>query len=647
MSDFEEIIKKEKERQRKERWEGTMLDYLKLVYQNPKIAANAAGRVYEMIISKGYEKIQGSETKFIEAQRRYNFFSDSLFGIEESVDKIVRFLKAGSAGSETGKRILLLMGPPSSGKSTMLTLIKRGLEQYSEEVPLYAIKGCPMYEDPLHLIPRKMRAEWSKRLGIGMIEGDLCPVCRFRLKSEFRDESGVVNWEQVPVERIYLSERARVGIGKFQPSDPKSQDVSELIGSIDLSKITIYGEGDPRAYNLNGELEIGNRGIVEFVEMLKTDIKLLYILITVAQEKVIKAPNFPEIFVDTVVIAHTNQTEFEKFKAEKANEALHDRIFLIEVPYPLRVDDEEKVYKKLIRESGFSGIHIAPHTLKVAAMFGILTRLAESELCPSKVKKMKIYNGDPEIEEKDSAKIDVRELREEGRKKGEGMNGISSRFITDAINSALAGAADESNCITPIDVLRELRSTFSHKIGFTQEERSQYEQCLREAAEEYKEIVKKEVNKAFIHAYEDQARTLFNNYLIHITAYVNEKKIKDPITKEEVPPDENLMRSIEEQVGVSEAGKDDYRKQILIFKASLPEGEKFSFDTYKPLREAIEKKLFSDIKNMVDLALSETALKDEDVKKRRNDVLEVLKEKGYCVHCAEELLKFAGRILRE
>jgi serine protein kinase len=287
---FQKIIEEQRKEGKKIQWEGTCLDYLALVKHNPAVAQLAPGRIYNMVMLEGTEPIkEATKIPDYEDMVGYKFFSDELFGLEEPLHDIMRFFKAGARRTETGKRILILVGPVSSGKSTIATMLKRGLEQ--DPTPIYAIKGCPMHEEPLHLIPMDQRPRWEEILGV-KIEGDLCPMCRFNLveNDRYRDERGHVLWEQFPVVALKLNERARIGIGTFQPSDPKNQDVSELIGRVDLSKITRYGETDPRAYNLDGELEIANRGLVEYIEILKCDIKFHYILITVAQEQLVKHP---------------------------------------------------------------------------------------------------------------------------------------------------------------------------------------------------------------------------------------------------------------------------------------------------------------------------------------------------------------------
>jgi serine protein kinase len=478
-------------------------------------------------------------------------------------------------------------------------------------------------------------------------------MCNFNLtkNDKYRDESGNILWEKYPVTQIHLDESERIGIGTFQPSDPKNQDIAELIGRVDLSKITQYGETDPRAYNLDGELEVANRGMMEYVEILKCDIKFHYILITVAQEQTLKAPGFPQIYVDEVILSHTNQTEFEKFKSAKENEALHDRMYPIYVPYNLRVNEEERIYKKMVERSEFKDVHLAPNTLTSMAQFAILTRLSESQLCPNYIKKMKYYNGDESPEKDKSDKVDMIQLRLEGKTKSEGMFGISPRFVINALNVAL-GQKEEKNCINPLDAIRALRANFEHHIGFSEEEKAKYLNLLTGEKDsviaEFKEAAKKEVNKAFLFAYEDQAQALFDNYMKNATAFCLKKKMRDPITNDDQEPDEKLMRSIEELIGVSDNSKKEFRQGIFVFKADCQDRDKdFTFDSYTPLKEAIEKKLIGDLKNVVSLTISDKTRKDPKTIKRRQDALDALLQKGYCPVCAENLLQFVGDLLRK
>ncbi len=647
--DFKDLIEESRRQETVALWEGTCLEYMVRVKEDPAIAQLAPGRLYNMVMEPGTESV-GEDLLLpdYEDMVRYLFFDEEIFGLEEPLHDIMKFFKAGARRAETGKRILILVGPVSSGKSTIAALLRRGLER--DPTPIFAIKGCPIHEEPLHLIPRDHRAKWEEILDV-KIEGDLCPVCRFKLleQDEFRDGEGNVLWEQFPVVQIQLDERARCGIGTFQPSDPKNQDIAELIGRVDLSKITQYGETDPRAYKLDGELEIANRGLMEYIEILKCDIKFHYILITVAQEQVLKAPGFPQIYVDEVIVSHTNQTEFDKFKAIKENEALHDRMYPIYVPYNLRIDDEEKIYQKMIDRSAFQEVHLAPHALKTAAQFAVLTRMTESDLCPNLVKKMKYYNGDA-ITDKDQEKLDLIQLRLEGKRKGEGMSGISPRFVVNGLSVAM-GAKEQANCINPLDVIRALRANFEHHIGFTEEDKARYLNLLvgekDSVLSEYREVAKKEVNRAFLFAYEDQAQALFDNYMKNATAYCTQSKIRDPVTGDEEDPDERLMRSIEEMIGISENAKREFRQGIFVFKSvAIDQGKDFDFSTYQPLQEAIERKLIGDLKNVVSLTISDKTRKDPKTVKRRQDAAEALQQKGYCPVCADNLLQYVGDILR-
>jgi len=644
---FDKIIANQKEESKFEKWEGNIVDYLKLVKEDPKIATFAPGRIYNMIAEHGTSDVDDSfKLRGYEDLVKYNFFDNKIFGILEPIHDIMRFLKAAARRTETGKRILILVGPVSSGKSTIAALLKRGLEE--DPISKYVIKGCPIHEEPLHAIPLNNRDFWEEQLNV-KIEGVLCPACQHKLDTEFT-ENGVVNWDKLPVEKIKFSEQKRIGIGTFQPSDPRSQDVTELIGRVNMAKVARYGETDPRAFSFDGEIQVANGGLIEMVELLKTDIKLQYVLISLAQEQVIKSPGFPQMYIDTLVIAHTNMTEFDIFKADKKNEALHDRMYPVFVPWNLRVDDEIKIYEKMINESDFRDIHIAPHTLKVAAQFAILTRLVESTKVSNKIEKMKLYNG--EISEGfKKTDIDIKELRQEGKNKGEGLNGISPRFIINALNVAL-GAKEDKKCVNAIDIIRALRDNFTHHIGISEEDVDHYLNLLvgdkDSVSSEYKEIAKKEVNMAFLYAYDDQANALFENYMKNITAYCLKEKVYDSVTGEYSDPDEKLMRSLEELIPVPENSKAEFRNGIFVYKShALEQGKSFKYKDYPPLQEAIEKKLMSDLKPMVSLSLADKSVTNPKAKKRREKALQTLLEKGYCEECANVLLAFVGEILRK
>ena len=648
LKDMRQVILDQRKEKETTLWEGKAIDYLLKVRANPEIACLAPERIYNMISGKGKDMVDESlKTRGYEDLASYKFFDKKIYGTLEPIHDIMKFLKASARRTETGKRILIMVGPVSSGKSTIASLIKKGLE--ADTVPKYVIKGCPIHEEPLHLIPETDRPYWNDQLGV-TIEGTLCPACQQMLELEHQNEDGSLRWEDVPVEQVKFSEQKRIGIGTFQPSDAKSQDISELIGRVNMSKMTRYGETDPRAYQFNGELQVANGGLIEYIELLKADVKFHYVLITAAQEQKIKAPGFPQMHIDTLILAHTNQVEFDAFKADKKNEALHDRMYPIFVPWNLRVNDEIKIYEKMIGESEFKDIHIAPNTLKVAAQFAILSRLTPSTKVTSLVEKMKIYNGEI-TEELKKQNIDVKSLREEGRTKEEGMNGISPRFIINALNVALATKEDKK-CVNAIDIIRALRTNFDHQIGISDEDRKKFINILigekESVSSEFKHMAKKEVNMAFLSAYEEQAQSLFENYITNASAYCRKDKVFDSITQEYSEADEKLMRQIEEYIGIPENSKGEFRQGIFVHKAAqLEKGKTFTFNDYEPLRTAIEKKLMSDLKNVVSLTIADKSASDEKTKKRRQTAIDKMVKKGYCQECAKMTLAFVGEILRK
>lgn len=583
-----------------------------------------------MIKSAGIEEKNG--------QKIYKFFSNEIFGLESTIERLVEeYFHPAAKRLDVRKRILLLMGPVSGGKSTIVTLLKRGLEKYTrtDEGAVYAIKGCPMHEDPLHLIPHHLRGDFYKEYGI-RIEGSLSPLNQLRLEQEY---GGRI--EDVIVERIFFSEDKRVGIGTFTPSDPKSQDIADLTGSIDFSTIAEYGsESDPRAYRFDGELNKANRGLMEFQEMLKLDEKFLWHLLSLTQEGNFKAGRFALISADELIVAHTNETEYRSFIANKKNEALHSRIIVMPVPYNLKVSEEVKIYEKMIKESDMAHVHIAPHALRVAAIFSVLTRLE----VPKKqgidiVKKMRLYDGET-VEGYNSA--DVEELKKEYP--NEGMKGIDPRYVINRISSAII--RKEVPSINALDVLRSLKDGLDQHPSISPEEREKYLNYIAIARREYDEIAKNEVQKAFVYSYEESAKTLLNNYLDNVEAYCNKQKIKDPLTGEELPPDEKLMRSIEEQIGISENAKKAFREEILIrLSAYARKGKKFDYNSHERLREAIQKKLFADLKDVVKITTS-TKTPDEAQLKKINEVIaRLIDEYGYNSTSANELLRYVGSLL--
>ncbi len=637
MVDFSKLIQEDRKERKAKRFKGTFLDYLNLLKDDPSIYKLAHKRIYDLITEPGVENIKTEEDPRLrriygkETIKKYNYFKDDFFGIDQTIMKVAKYFQSAAMKGEESRQVLYLVGPVGAGKSSLIDAIKRLLET---SPAIYALEGCPMREEPLHLIPKHLRKEINKVLGIE-IEGDLCPVCRYRLKHEFNNE-----YEKFPVVETDFSIRSRKGIGVVPPVDPNNQDTSVLVGSIDISKMDLYSEDDPRVLSLNGAFDVGNRGIVEFIEVFKNDVEYLHTMITATQEKNIPSPGKNAmIYFDGVILAHSNEAEWNKFKADHTNEAILDRIVKIEVPYCLELNEEVKIYKRMLERSNFTA-HIAPHTLEVAAMFAILTRLAPSAKVDP-LTKLKIYNGEEIIEKGTTKRIDILELKDEAEQ--EGMTGISTRFIFKAIDTAIAESED--NCITPIALIDVLLRAVK-ELTVADDVKKKYLAFLQDTIKkEYHAILEKEVTRAFIHGYREQAEDLFNNYLDHAEAYANKTRIKDPNTGEELNPDEEFMRSIEEQLGITQSGAKGFRQDVTAYMFSIVRnGGKVDYTCYEPLKEAIEKKLTTSVRELSRI-ITQSKVRDKEQSVKYDAMVEEMKSNGYCDHCCNVILKYAANNL--
>ena len=650
-------------------WEGSMAQYVELVSQSPEIVRNAFQRIYDMIISYGYEEYTENKEKLF----RYNFFSDpdnggedAVYGLEKPLMHLVNIFKSASRHYGTERRVLLLHGPVGSAKSTIARLLKKGLENYSKtpEGALYSfawrltdekneevVEPCPMHEEPLHLLPREIRASFIQEINAKLndkmkiwVDGDLCPFCRFTFRNLMQQYSGDLSQvlDHVLVRRLILSEQDRLGIGTFQPKDEKNQDSTELTGDLNYRKIATYGsDSDPRAFNFDGEFNVANRGLIEFVEVLKLDVAFLYDLLGASQEHVIKPKKFPQTDIDEVIIGHTNEPEYKKLQNNEFMEALRDRTVKIDVPYITRLSDELKIYEKDYKPEKVRGKHIAPHTLEMAAMWATLTRLEEPKKANlTLLQKLKLYNGKtlPGYTEEN-----IKELKDSAER--EGMEGISPRYIQDKISNALV-SEDADGCVNPFMVLNMLESGLDHHSLITSDEqKKRFKELLTVAKDEYAEITKNEVQRA-ICADEDAIKRLCANYIDNIKAYTQKEKVKNKYTGEYEEPNEQLMRSIEEKIEIPESRKDDFRREIMNYIGALAvEGKTFEYTTNERLNRALELKLFEDQKDTIKLTSLVSKVVDEETQEK----IEVVKHRlinnyGYCEVCATDVLNFVASI---
>jgi serine protein kinase len=652
---------------RKKHWIGTFEEYLDIVRDNPKVARNAFERCYDMICSYGSES---HEVGRGEHRVHYRFFDDpedmgrdAVFGLDESLDAFVNALKSAAKGYGIEKRVLLLHGPVGSSKSTIARMLKKGLERYSsrDDGALYSIGWtspdtddvfwCPMHEEPLHLIPERFREDVLTRLNANRgdedrlrIVGELCPYCRFMYTDRLKRYSG--DWTRVVadvrVKRLILSEQDRIGIGTFQPKDEKNQDSTELTGDINYRKIAEFGsDSDPRAFNFDGEFNIANRGIIEFIEVLKLDVAFLYDLLGASQEHKIKPKKFAQTDIDEVIVGHTNEPEYRRLQNNEFMEALRDRTVKIDVPYVTKLADEIKIYEKDYNQRKVKGKHIAPHTIEMAAMWAVLTRLEEPKNASlTLLQKMKLYNGKtlPGFTEEN-----VKELK--GDATSEGMHGISPRYVQDKISNALV-AHPESKSINPFMVMNELESGLKHHSLITSDDlRQRYRDLLGVVKEEYENIVKNEVQRA-IAADEDALKRLCGNYIDNVKAYTQREKVKNRFTGQYEEPDERLMRSIEEKIDIPESRKDDFRREIMNYIGALSiDGKIFDYKSNERLYKALQLKLFEDQKDTIKLTSLVSNIVDKDTQVKIDVVKQrLIRDFGYDDESATDVLHFVASI---
>jgi serine protein kinase len=650
-------------------WEGTMAQYLELVGQSPKILRNAFQRIYDMIISYGIEEYTENKEKLF----RYKFFSDpdhdgkdAVYGLEKPLMHLVNIFKSASRHYGTERRVLLLHGPVGSAKSTIVRLLKKGLESYSktrdgavytfawhlaDEKGEAAVEPCPMHEEPLHLIPKEIRIPLIESLHAKLngdlkinIDGDLCPFCRFNFRNLMYRYAGDLKkvLDHVSVHRLVLSEQDRVGVGTFQPKDEKNQDSTELTGDLNYRKIATYGsDSDPRAFNFDGEFNVANRGLIEFVEVLKLDVAFLYDLLGASQEHVIKPKKFPQTDIDEVIIGHTNEPEYKKLQNNEFMEAVRDRTVKIDVPYITRLSEELKIYRKDYKPEKVQGKHIAPHTLEMAAMWATLSRLEEPKKANlTLLQKLKLYNGKtlPGYTEEN-----IKELKDNAER--EGMEGISPRYIQDKISNALV-SEDADGCVNPFMVLNMLESGLDHhSLIKSEEQKKRFKELLTVVKDEYAEITKNEVQRA-ICADEDAIKRLCANYIDNIKAYTQKEKVKNKYTGEYEEPNEQLMRSIEEKIEIPESRKDDFRREIMNYIGALAiEGKTFNYTTNERLNRALELKLFEDQKDTIKLTSLVSKVMDAETQEKIDVVKHrLINNYGYCDVCATDVLNFVASI---
>lgn len=653
-------------------WEGSFDDYLKIIKEDPKVVRTSFQRLYDMIMSFGRSEYIDSKKRLV----HYNFFDDpiehgkdGIFGLDIPLMRLVNVIKSAALGYGTEKRVILLHGPVGSSKSTIARLLKKGIEHYSRtsdgklytfswHLPkeLWHISGGqevfldPLHEEPLKLLPSDIRMRAIAELKLGSdhypirIKGDLNPASRhiFRLLMEHYKGDLSLVLSHVRVKRLLLSEKDRVGIGTFQPKDEKNQDSTELTGDINYRKIAEFGsDSDPRAFNFDGEFCVANRGIIEFIEILKLDVAFLYDLLGATQEHKIKPKKFAQTDIDEVIIGHTNEAEYRKLLANEYMEALRDRTVKIDVPYITKLKEEMRIYERDYNNKVIRGKHIAPHTVAMASLWAVLTRLEPPKgYNLTLLQKLKLYDG------KNLAGFtedSVKELRKQAIR--EGMDGISPRYVQDKISNALVSDISHTS-INPFMVLNELEAGLkTHSLITNEDERRRYLDLLQVVRQEYEDVVKNEVQRA-IAADEDGIAKLCVNYVDNVKAYTQKERVKNKYTGQDEEPDERLMRSVEDKIDIPESRKDDFRREVMNYIGALAvEGRKFDYRTNERLQKALELKLFEDQKDTIKITTMVSNVVDRETQEKIDIVKQrLIKNYGYNEESATDVLNFVASI---
>ncbi len=612
-------------------WEGTFKDYLSAVLEDPSKSRLSHAYIYDAIMAKGSDVTPDGD-------RVYDLFKDEIFGLEEPLDRIVQYFAASAQRFEVRKRILLLLGPPASGKSTVTELIKRAMEAYSrsDDGIVYAIKGCPMQCDPLHLIPENLRDQLHEERGV-YIEGDLCPRCRYMVNSKYRG-----NYADVPVERVTFSEREAVGIGYFMANNPNPSD-SLLVGSVNTDQL----EGDRlevagKAFRLDGELNVANRGMIEMVEMFKADRHLLTTLLSLAQEQTIKMERFGSVYADEVIVGHSNQGDFEDFSRDKSSEALKDRIIAVNIPYNLKVTEEVKIYRKMTKSSLMGNTCIAPLTLQVASAFSVLARLDPPDRHGmSMLDKLRLYDGDavPNF-----SRQDAREMQRQHPM--EGMSGISPRYVMNRIGAA--ASEPNAECITPLGALSSLWEGLDENISYEADIATKVA-LVTDAVKVYDDLAVRDVQMASAEAFEDRARELLGRYLADVRAYL-EDIARDGYRPTRADAErERDMRQIERVHGITDRSKEAFRREISAAVAAWEStGKPFEYDSEPRLKEAIEKRLLIS-RDALNKSLTRPRFsrqRAEWTQRWRSITSRLVNSYGYCSTCADDVVRYVNHILK-
>lgn len=604
--------------------EYSLQEYLELCKTDPTAYASAAERLLMAIgkpelvdtsLDQRYSRIFSN--KII---KRYPAFAD-FHGMEDAIEHIVSFFRHAAQGLEERKQILYLLGPVGGGKSSLAEKLKSLMQQ----VPFYAIKGSPVFESPLGLFNAEEDGDILEE-DFGIPRRYLNSIISPWAVKRLHEFNGDIS--QFRVVKIYPSILQQIAVAKTEPGDENNQDISSLVGKVDIRKLEEFPQNDPDAYSYSGGLCRANQGLLEFVEMFKAPIKVLHPLLTATQEgNYNSTEGMGAIPFNGVILAHSNESEWHSFRNNKNNEAFIDRIYIVKVPYCLRVSDEIQIYAKLLSNSSLANAHCAPDTLKMLAQFTTLSRLKEPENS-SVYSKMRIYDGE-NLKDTDPKAKSIQEYRDTAGV-DEGMNGLSTRFAFKILSKVFNFDTTEV-AANPVHLLYVLEQQIEQE-QFPNEVSERYLRFLKEyLAPRYVEFIGKEIQTAYLESYSEYGQNIFDRYVLYADFWIQDQEYRDPETGEilnRASLNEELEK-IEKPAGIS--NPKDFRNEIVNFvlrARAHNNGKNPSWLSYEKLRVVIEKKMFSNTEDLLPVISFNAKASNEDQKKH-NDFVTRMVERGY------------------
>jgi serine protein kinase len=621
----------------------SLSEYLEACRKDPSLYATAAERfiaaIGEPVLIDTAKDARIGRIFQNRSIKTYPVFAD-FYGMEETIERIVGFFRHAAQGLEERKQILYLLGPVGGGKSSLAERLK----QLMERLPIYVLKAgdqvSPVFESPLGLFdPDTMGPMMEDRYGIPLrrLTGLASPWAMKRL-----DELGG-DISKFRVAKLFPSRLRQIAVAKTEPGDENNQDISSLCGKVDIRKLEHYAQNDPDAYSFSGGLNRANQGILEFVEMFKAPIKMLHPLLTATQEgNYVGTENIGSIPFHGIILAHSNEAEWLTFKNNRNNEAFIDRISVIKVPYCLRVSEERRIYDKLIRGSELAEAPCAPGTLDMLARFSVLTRLRKHENS-SIYSKMRVYDGES-LKETDPQAKSMQEYRDTAGI-DEGMDGVSTRFAFKVLSQTFNYDSTEI-AADPVHLLYMLEQSIKRE-QFPEETEQRYFEFLKdELAPRYAEFIGNEIQKAYLESYHDYGQNLFDRYVDYADAWIEDQDFKDPDTGQLLNREllNQELSKIEKPAGI--ANPKDFRNEVVKFalRARASHGGKNpSWTSYEKIRDVIEKRMFSQVEDLLPV-ISFGSKTDSETQKKHTEFVLRMKSRGYTERQVRRLVEWYMRV---